>query len=297
LGVIGTDMNAARIFAFVWSLYAIGLCSISSADEPTYTKSASLPPIRITYLEMQSVLDKLALLMSSANASYATRPFTEKLRLKHGEVQVEISGHQLQGSKAKLPKVTTELVYTASAYSPDTVPIATVSLLFYDYDRKLTVEGRSPEQVDAMFASIKSDFLALSSPFGGSLFRNLSGNLVFIVCLNVALVGSLHWISTRQTSAVLPVAFALLSLGLLFFLPFEALFAGFSLSEFDPSFASRYGPEISFLGLVLGLVGIPLSYLMPRWLATRSTAVPERTAAPPNKTIQGTRRKRRAPDR
>ena len=99
---------------------------------------------------------------------------------------------------------------------------------------------------------------------------------------------------TRETSTF---AFALLSLGLLFFLPFEALFAGFSLSEFDPSFASRYGPEISFLGLVLGLVGIPLSYLMPRWLAKRSTAVPERTAAPPNKAIQGTRRKRRAPDR
>jgi len=293
LGITGIDMNAARIFSIVLSLYAIGLCSISSADEPTYTKSASLPPIRITYLDLQSVLDKLALLMSSANVSYATRPFTEKLRLKHGEFQVETSGHKLQGSKANLPKVATELVYTASAYPLDSVPIATVSLLFYDFDRKLTVEGRSPEQVDAMFASIKSDLLALSSPFGGSLFRNVSGSLVFIVCLYVTLFGSLHWLSTRQTSAVLPVAFALLSLGLLFFLPFEALFAGFSVSSFDPSFANRYGPEISFLGLVLSVVGIPLSYLVPRWLAKRSTAVPEPTAAPPNKAIQGMRRKRR----
>ncbi|HVS25943.1 MAG TPA: hypothetical protein VHE58_01330 [Burkholderiales bacterium] len=287
-------MSLARTFIFLWFFCAVALCSVASADEPIYTKSASLPPIRITYLNLQSVLDKSASLMTSANAVSATRPFTEKLRLKHGEFQVEVSGHQLQGSKAKVPKVTSELVYTASAYALDAVPVATVSLLFYDHDRKLTVEGRSPEQVDAVFASLKSDFLTLTTPFGGSTFRTWSGVFIWIVCSTVALLGSLHWLSTRHSSAVLPTAFAYLSLGLLFFLPFEDFLAGFSVSEFDPSFASRYGPEISLGGLVLSVVGIPLSYLLPLWLKERSNPIPETMGVPPNKAMQGTRRKRRA---
>lgn len=287
----------ARALALLWSLCALGPWSIASAEDPTYTKSASLPPVRITYAELQSVLDKLASLMASANGPHATRPFTEKLRLKHGESQVEISGHQLQGSKAKLPKSTTELVYTASAYVLDTVPITTVSLLFHDYDRKLTVEGRSPEQVDAMFATLKNDLVALSSPFGGASFRSRAGLLIFLVCLNVALIGTIHWLSARRTLSLLPVAFALLSFGLLLALPFEGFLAGFSVSEFDPSFANRYGPEISLIGLVLSIVAIPLSYLLPYWLADRAAGTPEPTSVPPNKAMQGTRQKRRAPDR
>ena len=263
-------------------------------DEPMYTKSASLPPIRITYAELQSVLDKSAPLMSSANSSFATRPVKETLRLKHGEFQVEISGHQLQGSKAKLPKVTTELVYTASAYSLDTVPIATVSLSFYDFDRKLTVEGRSAEQVDAMFASLKSDLLALSSSFGGSLFRAYSGFLIFFFCFMVTCIGAAYWLSTRRTNAVLPIVFALFSLGLLFTLPFEAFFTGFSVSEFDPSFLNRYGTEMF---IFLWVIGIPLSYFVPRWLERKPAPVPEVAPVRPNKAMQGTRRKRRAPDR
>jgi len=79
------------------------------AQEQTYTKSASLPPIRITYSELQSILDKSVPLMVSANARFATRAPTEKVEIKQGELQVTVTGHQLLGGNAKLPKIATEL--------------------------------------------------------------------------------------------------------------------------------------------------------------------------------------------
>jgi hypothetical protein len=94
-----------------------------------------------------------------------------------------------------------------------------------------------------------------------------------------------NWVSTRQTGAVLPVAFALLSLSLLFSLPFEVIIAGFSVSEFDPSLLNRYGGEIS---IFLWVIGLPLSYFVPRWLERKPVPVSEGAAVTPNKAMQGT---------
>ncbi len=145
------------------------------ADEPTYTKTTSLPPLRITYDELQSALDKSARSLTTANASFRGDRVSESAQLKHGETQIEIPGHQLRGAGAKLPKLATEFRYTATQYPRSSAPVATVSMIFYDHDRRLEVEGASPEQVDAVFAALKSDFLAISSPMGGSWFRQMSG--------------------------------------------------------------------------------------------------------------------------
>jgi hypothetical protein len=265
------------------------------ADEPTYTKTASLPPLRITYAELQSVLDKCAALLSSPSASPLEKPFSETVRLKHGETQVEIVGHQLQGAGAKLPKLATELWYTASRFPRSPAPVTTVSMMFYDYDRKITVEGQSPEQVDAVFATLKSDFLALSSPIGGSIFRAMTGVILLMICVLVALLGAPNWFATRDKRLITPVLLACLGITFLFVLPFDQLLAGFLVTEFDPSFASRYGPELSLLGVFLTLVGIPFSYLLPVWFAKPSEKDAALLDVTANPSLKGTRRKRRAP--
>ena len=264
-------------------------------DEPTYTKTTSLPPLRITYDELQSVLDKSSKLIAAANASLPTDDFSERSQLKHAESQIEIPGHQLRGSGVKLPQFATELRYTATHYPRKSAPIATVSMIFYDNDRRLEVEGSSPEQVDAVFAALKGDFLNVSSPMGGSTFRFFSGYVLFVICSLVAVFSFLKWIGTKDHRAILPTLFALLGIYLLFALPFEEFLAGFSVSEFDPSFASRYGPELALAGLILTIAAIPLSYLLPKWFEKRSESSSPIQPSTPNPTLKGTRRKRRAP--
>lgn len=286
-------------YFFVAAFTSWAACSTSIfAEELVYTKTASLPPLRITYAELQTVLEKSVSLMASTNSVSSARPLSEKLRLKHGESQIEITGHQLDGSRANLPKVATELSYTASTPSrlfrdSENAPVASVSMTFYDFDRRLTVEGTRPEQVDAVFAALKSDLLALSSTLGGSTLRTMSGLTIFILCFLILVYGSLYWLSTRQRRLVPPILLACGGIGLLFVLPFELILAGFSVSKFDPSFATSYGPELSLLGVVLTLAAIPLSYLLPSWFAKPADVKSSDVTANPS--LKGTHRKRRAP--
>ncbi|MSP38974.1 MAG: hypothetical protein EXR70_10835 [Deltaproteobacteria bacterium] len=265
------------------------------ADEPTYTKTASLPPLRITYQELQTVLDKCAKLMLSANSASTPGPYSATLRLKFGDAEIKIPGHQLENSGVKLPKLATEISYTASAVIRNTAPVATVSILFYDWDRRLTVEGQSPEQVDALFASVKSDLLAISSPMGGSMFRGIVGFIIFTICFLVAWYGFFTWLVTRQPRLIIPVLLACLGIAMLFVLPFDQFLAGFSVSHFDPSFASRYGSELSLLGVLLTVAGIPLSYFLPNRLSAPATS-PMAAAVPRTESLRRTRRKQHAPE-
>lgn len=274
--------SARQIILLMMTYLSFAWCT-AFADEPTYTKATSLPPLRITYPELQKILDKSATLMSLADNSTSNLILTEKLRLKHGDSQVEIQGHQLQGSNVKLPKITTELDYRMSTRFLAAAPITTVSLLFDDYRRNLTVEGQSQEQVDALFTSLKSDFQDLST-FGGSNFRTLAGPIIFSMCILTILMFSLNWIGTRRTRLLVPVLFGLIGLVLLFVLPFDDFLAGFSASDFDPSFSSRYASELTVTGMIIALIGIPLSYYLPIWFghgASPSTSQSS-TATPPN---------------
>jgi len=143
--------------------------------------------------------------------------------------------------------------------------------------------GRSAEQVDAVFASLKNDFLALSSPFGGLSFRSDVGVIIFLICIIVTVIGVLSWFDIRRTSTVVLVAFTILTVTLLFTLPFEVILAGFSVSEFDPYFLNRYGAEIS---IILWIISLPLSYFIPRWLEKKPVPVSVDHAEIYNKSMQ-----------
>jgi hypothetical protein len=136
--------------------------------------------------------------------------------------------------------------------------------------------------------------LGMSSPMGGFTFRFLAGYVLLIICVLVAVVGSLNWLATKDQRLILPILFACLGVLLLFALPFSEFLAGFSVSEFDPSFASRYAPELSVIGLILAVAGIPLSYLVPKWFAKQPQSNTPSAASTPNPSLKRTRRKRRA---
>jgi hypothetical protein len=266
---------AAHYAGLALAALALVSSALSAAEEPTYKKTASLPPIRVTYAELQGVIDKTASLLTIASGSDAA-PVAYKLQIKRGESQVDIDGRKLVGSTAKLPKLATELTYSArvqwNPFRGDTQPAVTsVEMTFYDFDRRITVEGRSPDQVDAVFAALKTELAGLSSPYGGRMFRELAGMLVVVFSGLVLGYGLPYWWTHRQRRLVLPLLLAALATTLVFLLPFNELLAGFSVSEFDPSFAARYAPELSVLGIILAIAGIPLSYLLPIWLQSGPT--------------------------
>ena len=70
--------------------------------EPVYAKSASLPPIRVTYSDLEAVLTKASTFIIAANAS-GTGAFRETMNVQEESSSVEISGHSFKGANvAKL---------------------------------------------------------------------------------------------------------------------------------------------------------------------------------------------------
>lgn len=261
------------------------------ANEPIYTKTASLPPLRITYAELQSLLDKSAALLIASPPVEAASRMEETLSLSHGESQIEITGHQLPTSGAKLPEFVTELRYTGSWY-PRNAAVSVITMSFSDLRRELTVQGTSPEQVEAVFAGLRNDLEGMSSLIGGGFTRLALGLAAFLVCMIVAWSVAFLWFDTRNSRLILPFLLSCFGIVLVLLLPFDSLLAGFSASELDASFIRRYAPEISLLGVLATLVGIPFSYVAPRWFAKH--AKPDSPVSPQvdGSLVKPSRRKR-----
>jgi hypothetical protein len=271
-GIMRMLLGRRRIFLVIILLFAnLLVCSITIA-QPVYTKSSSLSPIRVTYDELESILSKASAFMSSVNANTATEPFKEKIVLEQGESKIEIPGHNFQTSSLTLPKVATRFTYTASDIFSKNVPIISISIDLDDYKRTVKVEGRSPEQVDALFALLKNDLNSLSSALGGYTFRFLSGSIIFTICMCAFIIFVAMYFQNKRRGIVLPSLLSLLSIILLFILPFNQILAGFSVSKFNPSFVARYAPHFSLWGFIITFLGIFITYILTKTRSPKASA-------------------------
>lgn len=225
----------------------------------TYSKTAELPPLRLSFSELQAILDKGAALMSAANSSAPM--WEDELQLRKGPIRVKIAGHRLDPEGARIPKEIDFFEYTARTQPPASV--TRLALSFQEYTRSLSVEGQSPEQVDALFSALRDDLSALSTSIGGALLK-----FFLLIPVPIALTVALLSLCYNQYQArpqrrandrrirrrILQralICFILLSMWVV--LPIDDIFAGFSAVRGEASFVVRYGPQISLSSLVLGV--------------------------------------------
>jgi hypothetical protein len=201
--------------------------------------------------------------MASANAAYATKPLTETLTLGHGDLKLQVNGHRLDGFAPKLPAFSTELFYRAYAYSFDPAPVATVILYLDDSARRIVIDGQSAEQVDAVYATLKSDLLALSSQFGGPFIRAVLWcvmSLPFQILLVVPLVFA--FVEDKKPR-ILPMLLGCIGFIIIYMLPLADVFAGFYLCASNPSLLSRYAPLVAYLSFLIAVIGM-LRWVVPK---------------------------------
>lgn len=256
--------NAILLISIIISMLRVSVVFA----EPVYAKSASLPPIRVTYSDLEAVLTKASTFIIAANAS-GTGAFRETMNVQEGESSVEISGHSFKGANVQLLKIANQFRYGAhwkwsDPWIDSNAPISNVTLDFSDFSRTVKVEGSSPEQVDALFALLKNDLIGLSAQLGGRSFRSTSGLVVFFLSFYSSIMFAVYLFRTKRLRLLWPLLFSLVTLILLIAIPFDRILAGFSLSELDPSFVVRYASEISLFGVLVSLVAIPLSYFLPK---------------------------------
>jgi hypothetical protein len=224
--------------------------------QANYTKSAEVPPLRISYTELQSVLSKASTLAATANAGAQVR--REELAIKSGVVTVTLPGHNLIQTTARVPEKIESLTYSYSAADP--AKITRISIDLSDYRRTVAVEGQSPEQVDAVFAVLREDLLAVSSALGGTGIRNLGFPTVWLLLTAMGWCGA-NWYAKRTPLSLAILLSAASLVVLLIAIPFDELLSGFWAVNGEPSFMVRYGPHMSFIGFLIAVIGVPVTVL------------------------------------
>jgi hypothetical protein len=251
-----------RLVALISLCLSLAITSLF-AKSSEFSQTRDLPPLRLAAADLDTILHKTHALIAAANG-----PVTEQESAQES-VKLGVRGHEIEiphfslASSVAFPR---ELFGFSYNYRRPDKPISFVTIDLGDYSRRVSVSGEAADQVEAIAKSLENDLLRYSSAIGGATFRRVAG-----VCLSVGLLTSLgvsgtYWWRTRAYSALGMLICSAIALSLVLLLPWHRYLPGFVLYQnYSPFLLIRYAPQIFFLSLVVALLGIPLSYFIPRW--------------------------------
>ncbi|PYK65907.1 MAG: hypothetical protein DME50_07265 [Verrucomicrobia bacterium] len=228
-----------------------------------FSQSRDLPPLKLAAADLDSILLKAQSLIAAANGPSSEQDSArESVKLGvHGK-EIEIPHFSLASSVA-FPRELFRFCYTY--YRPNK-PISSVTLDFSDYSRRVSVTGQAADQVEAISKVLEKDLLNYSTRIGGAMFRRVAGICLMITLLASLGLSSAYWWNTRSYSALGMLVCSVLGLLLLILVPWHRYLPGFALYQsYSPFFLIRHAALIFFLSLMATLLGIPLSYFLPRW--------------------------------
>src|SRR5437667_7888210 len=263
-------------------LFLLASSNLSAAEpQPQYTRTRQLPALRMTFADMQVILDKAAHLMADANKEaakkaneakegnglqdlflFSQRSPRETLTVGTGPDEIQIAGHTFSGN-AHISKAAYALSYS---YSWAEAPVSKLELDLRDYARHLSVTGTAVDQVQAISAALEGDLSEHSAIGGDNVRLNLVGATVIVLLMSLTFGAAYCFLEKKWRFLGIPI-FSLVGLILLFMLPLKDVFAGFALYEGEASWIVRYAPQIGFVGLIITIV---LSLIIPWWYGTQS---------------------------
>jgi hypothetical protein len=137
----------------------------------TYSRSADLPPLRMSFSDLQSLINSANSLITAANGKDGTR---ERIEVGKGQDHIEVVGNPPNLDASRLPDKLNSVYYTAEAIpntnsygTDDDAPVSRIEISFHDFNRSLVVKGTSPDEVDATFSALKDRTIKYSSVIGG----------------------------------------------------------------------------------------------------------------------------------
>jgi hypothetical protein len=249
-------------------LFLISVClslaaTSLSADGRESSHSRDLPPLKLPAVDLDTILLKTHSFIAAANGPLAKQESARE------SVKLGVRGHEIEiphfslASSVAFPRELFRFSYT---YSRPDKPISSVTLDFSDYSRRVSVTGEAADQVEAVSKLVEKDLLYYSTAIGGAAFRRVAGVCLMVVLLTSLGLSSTYWWRTRASSAWGMLVCSMLGLLLLLLVPWHRYLAGFALYQsYSPFFLVRNAPSIFSFSLIATLLGIPLSYFLPRW--------------------------------
>lgn len=233
------------------------------AQDAELARSRDLPPLKLAATDLDTILLKAQSLIAAANGPSSQQHFVrESVKLGVSGKEIEIPHFSLASSVA-FPK---ELFRFSYAYHQPDKPISSVTIDLGDDSRRVLVSGKSADRVETISNTLSEDLRRRSTMIGGAMFRRVAGVSLSIILPLCLMVSGVYWWNTRCARALGMLTCSAIGLSLVLLVPWKRYLAGFVLYQsYSPFLLIRYAPQIFFLSLVASLVGIPLSYFLPRW--------------------------------
>ena len=233
-----------------------------SAKSEEFSEHRTLPPLKLSAADLDSVLHKTQAFIASANASAGDQESAResvKLGVRGNEIEIP---HFSLASSVAFPREIFKFSYT---YNRPDRPISSVTIDLGDYSRRVSVTGEVEEQVKATSTLIEKQLLRFSTTIGGASFRRLAGVCLVVVFLVFLGLSGAWWWRTSAYGALGILICSTVGLLLVLLLPWDRYLPGFALYQsYSPFLLIRYAPQIFFFSLVAALLGIPLSYFLLR---------------------------------
>jgi hypothetical protein len=145
------------------------------AGADSYSRTTSLPPLRMSYDDLKGLtaaMSAFVLISNSGTPSCVTRKHS--VTISDGETEIEIEGEPFNSRSPAFPPSAYNVRLTY--YCPD-APISQVEVFLSD-DNSVTVRGTRPEQVDGLAALLNAKFarhlLSRVAPRSGRSFSSFS---------------------------------------------------------------------------------------------------------------------------
>jgi hypothetical protein len=232
------------------------------AKSAEFSEHRTLPPLRLSAADLDTILHKTQAFIASANRSAGDQEFARE------SVKLGVRGHEIEiphfslASSVAFPR---ELFKFSYIYNRPDKPISSVIIDLSDYSRRVSVTGEAGDQVKAISNLIEKDLLRFSTTTGGASFRRVTGVCLTVVFLASAGLSGSWWWRTRAYSALGMLICSAIGLLLVLLIPWHRYLPGFVLYQsYSPFLLIKYAPQIFFLSLVAALLGIPLSYFLLR---------------------------------
>jgi hypothetical protein len=233
-----------------------------SAKSVEFSENRSLPPLRLSAADLDKILSKTHAFIALANGTLRDKEAAGE------SVTLGIRGHEIRiphfslASSVAFPR---ELFKFSYNYNRPGKPISSVIIDLGDYSRHVSVRGEAESQVQATSNLIEKELFRFSTTIGGVSFRHVAGLCLTVVFLASLGIGGAWWWRTRTYNALVMLSCSTLGLLLVLLLPWIRYLPGFALYQsYSPFILIRYAPQIFFLLVVAALLGISLSYFLPR---------------------------------
>jgi hypothetical protein len=251
-----------RLSVLISAYLSLATTSLSATGQQS-SHDRDLPPLKLAAADLDTILRKTQSLIAAANGPSGEQDFgrqTVKLGVRGKEIEIP---HFSLASSVAFPKEVFRFSYT---YSRPDKPISSVTVDLGDYSRRVSVSGEAADQVEAISKVLENDLLRHSTTIGGAMFRRLAGLCLLVAFLTSLIFSSAYWWNTRRYSALGMLTCSALGLLLALLVPWDRYLPGFALYQsYSPFLLVRYAAPIFFLSLIATLIGIPLSYFLPRW--------------------------------